>query len=162
MPLFKKLLNKGTEEIVNSIGNAIDKLSTTTEEKLQAKNELSNIVINGLSGALRSRSEVILSETKGNTLQRSWRPITALSFAFIVVSTYFILPVLNLFLQNDDITVLVSSMKDNDNFWLLLRLMIVGYVGSRGVEKVAEIVTKNVDISFIRKRRRKKHTEKNT
>ena len=144
MSILKNIFSNPTKEIVKSIGNTVDNLTTTDEEKLKLKNELSNIVINGLSEALRSRSEIVSSESKGMWIQRAWRPIMALSFGFIVVYSKFIAPAFGL--PNSEL---------EDNFWTLLELMIGGYVISRGIEKVAETVTKNVDISFIRKKKRK-------
>ncbi len=144
MSILKNIFSRTTKEIIDSTGNAIDKLSTTNEEKLSLKNELSSIVLNSLSQAFSERSGIVLSESKGNTIQRVWRPITALSFVFIIVYSKFIAPAFGL-----------PNTELEDSFWTLLTLMIGGYTGMRSLEKITDTVTKNIDISFVRKKRRK-------
>ena len=144
MSILKDIFSRTTKDIISSTGDAIDKLSTTNEEKLSLKNELSNIVLSNLSVALTERSGIVLAESKGNILQRSWRPIMALSFGFIVVYSKFIAPAFGL-----------PNTELEPNFWVLLELMIGGYVISRGLEKISKTVTENIDISFIKKKNRK-------
>lgn len=144
------------EKLVNSIGTVVDGLTTSDEEKLQLKNTLTKTVLGSFEKLAESQRDIIVSETSGNKLQRNWRPILALSFGFIVVSTYFLLPLLNLWVQSEDLNYLIKDLKGNDNFWYLMELMIGGYVISRGVEKVTDKVTQNIDMSFIKKKDRNK------
>lgn len=143
MNIWEKLFGKTAKEITESIGSSIDSLSTSDEEKLKAKTELTNTVMGHLVAVLQSQASVITAEAQGNWLQRSWRPILMLAFGFIIIYRYFLSQVFNL--PAVDLPV---------DFWELLNIGIGGYVVGRSVEKVADTVVKNVDISFIKKKNR--------
>lgn len=153
--MINKILANVGNEIVKDIGDTIDKISTSNEEKLLAKNTLTDIVLSNLNSLLKTQEIVLSNELSGNFLQRSWRPILMLSFGFIVISNYFILPIANIWIGNENLNALIFELRDNDNFWELLNIGIGGYVIGRTIEKVGENVTKNIDISQIRRRDRK-------
>lgn len=148
MSILAKIFSTGAKEILEEGGKIVDSLSTNTEEKLKAKNELTTTVLTALNKLQSAQKEVIMSETQGNKLQRSWRPIVMLAFAFIVVYSYFIQPA---FFPN------AISMAETikPEFWELLKLGLGGYVIGRSAEKIAGTVTKNTDITFLRKKDRK-------
>lgn len=143
MNLWEKLFGKSGEAVVKSIGETIDGLSTSDQEKLVAKEKLTNTVMGHLVTAMQAQAGVITTEAQGNWLQRSWRPILMLSFGFIIIYRYFLAQVLSL-----------PAIELPDQFWTLLDIGIGGYVVGRSVEKVADTVVKNVDISFIKKKNR--------
>lgn len=143
MNLWAKLFGKSGEAVVKSIGDTIDSLSTSDQEKLAAKEKLTNTVMTHLVSAMQAQRDVIVSETQGNWLQRSWRPLLMLSFGFIIIYRYFLSQVFGW-------TAIDLPME----FWELLNIGIGGYVVGRSVEKVAGTVTKNVDISFVKKKNR--------
>lgn len=138
---------KSSSKIIDGANNLIDNVSTSDEEKLKLKNDLSKIVLDNLNELNQIQGNIIESEAKGNVLQRSWRPILMLSFGFVVVYSYFIQPA---FFSS------FNSMKSSlpNEFWSLLEIGIGGYVIGRSTEKVAESLTKNVDLSMIKKRKR--------
>ena len=140
MSFLSKIFSKGAKDIIDSSGNVIDKISTSDQEKMNAKNELSNIVFDSLNTLQNAQKEIILSETKGNWLQRSWRPLVMLTFTLLIV--------LGAFIE-------IPYLENNSRFWTLLEIGLGGYVIGRSVEKVSENVTKNSDISFLRKKDRK-------
>jgi len=141
---LSKFLKGSAKELTDSVGNAIDNLATSDQEKLKAKAEISKIVLDGLNEVASYQRDVLVAELKGTKLQRNWRPIVMLMFAFIVVYAKFIAPAFQL-----------PSTELEPDFWELLQLGIGGYVVGRSVEKVAKTVTKNIDLSFIKKRNRK-------
>lgn len=141
--LLTNFLKGSAKELTDSVGNAIDNLSTSDQEKLKAKSEISKIVLDGLTQVASYQRDVLVTELKGTKLQRNWRPIVMLMFAFIVVYAKFIAPAFQL-----------PSTELEPDFWGLLQLGIGGYVVGRSVEKVAKTVTKNIDLSFIKKRNR--------
>lgn len=143
MNIWDKLFGKGAKELTDSIGSAIDNLSTSDQEKAEAKEKLTNTVMNHLVTALQAQASVITTEAQGNWLQRSWRPILMLAFGFIIIYRYFISQVFAL-----------PAVELPTDFWDLLELGIGGYVVGRSVEKVADTVVKNVDISFVKKKNR--------
>jgi Holin of 3TMs, for gene-transfer release len=83
--------------IVKPITDLIDNLTTSDEEKLSLKNELVKLqndvavkVIDYQSKLLDSQTRLIEAEAKGQSwLQRNWRPITMITFLFLVVMDSF-------------------------------------------------------------------------
>jgi len=148
MSIITKIISKGTKDILDSGGKIIDTLTTNDDKKLKAKNELTSTVMDALGNIQDAQKEAILSETQGNRLQRSWRPIVMLTFAFIVVYAYFLQPAF--FPKAIDMTEALPDM-----FWELLKIGLGGYVIGRSVEKIARDVTKNADITILRKKDRK-------
>ncbi|GAA4850880.1 3TM-type holin [Algivirga pacifica] len=143
MDWIKKLLSGSADRLVQSIGQVIDETVTTDEEKSQAKERISILVMDNLQKVLEMQSQVILAEAKGNALQRNWRPIVMLMFAFVVVYAKFLAPVFQL-----------EQVPLENQFWELLEIGIGGYVIGRSVEKVAGKVTEKIDLSFLRKKDR--------
>lgn len=143
MKLLEKIFSSGAKDITDSIGNVVDKFVTTDSEKLQAKKELSEMVLGQLNQLANYQKEVLLAETNGNKLQRNWRPIVMLAFAFVVVYGKFIAPAFGL-----------PTTPLEPEFWTLLELGIGGYVIGRSVEKIATKVTENTDLTFLKKKDR--------
>ncbi len=135
---------------VDNIGGVIDSLSTSNEEKSKVKNELSQIVLNSLNELANAQKDVLIAELQGSPIQRMWRPIVMLTFAFIIVFHYFGYPLAMAF----DPTVPELPILDS-KFWTLLEIGMGGYVVGRSLEKISENVTKNVDFSFMKKKNRK-------
>ncbi len=144
MGIFNKILSTGVKELTDSIGNAIDNLSTSDDEKLNAKAKLTEIVTEKLAELASYQKEVLVTELQGSKLQRNWRPIVMLAFASIVVYSKFIAPAFGL-----------PNAELETHFWKLLELGIGGYVIGRSLEKVTDKVTKNIDLTFLKKKRRK-------
>ena len=142
--ILGKIFSTGAKELVGSIGGALDGVITNQEEKLAAKATISELVTNKLTEIAGFQKEVLVTELQGNTLQRSWRPIVMLLFAFIVVYSKFIAPAFDL--QNAVL---------EPQFWNLLELGLGGYVIGRSLEKVTDKITTNIDLPFIRKKHRK-------
>ena len=138
-----KIIKEAVEGVLSGASGIIDSLPSN-EKKQSAKNELSGIVLSELNNALESQEEVLKAEINGNWLQRSWRPLIMLGFGFIVMYSKFIAPAFGL-----------PNTELNVEFWDLLQLGIGGYVVGRSVEKIAHSVTKNIDVSFLKKKNRK-------
>ena len=96
MGLIDKIFGSGIKETVESVHKVIDTISTNDEEKLSAKAKLTEIVTSQLTKITELQASVIMSETSGNWLQRSWRPVLMLAFGFIVVYSKFIAPAFEL------------------------------------------------------------------
>lgn len=130
------------EKVISSIDNIVDKIPTSTD-KMQLKNELTDLVMNALDTALAHQKEILHKELEGNFLQRSWRPITMLCFVFIIIYEYFLSSIFSL-----------PKGEFPDKFLTLVEIGLGGYVFTRSVEKVATAVTNNIDYPFIKKRKR--------
>lgn len=108
----------------------IDDLHTSDEEKLQmqaqikkVENELLAKVIDYESQLLEGKTKIITAEATGQSwLQRSWRPITMLTFLILVVM--------------DSFGWLANPLADEA--WLLLQIGLGGYVTGRSAEKITK------------------------
>ena len=74
---------------------------------------------------LASQTKIIESETKGNFIQRSWRPILMLSFGFIIMYNYWFAPTFG-----------TPQTDLPEDFWMLLKISVGGYVIGRSGEKI--------------------------
>lgn len=133
------------ESLFSQASKIVDETITTKEEKLEKRNELQKIFNEGKSKAVELalkeqeiQAETIKTEMKGSTLQRNWRPLTALIFVFIVFCNFFLFPVINIFARSEELLTLIKQGQSNENFWNLLYLMIGGYTVGRSAEKVIE------------------------
>ena len=126
MSLFDKIFSQTAGNIVKSVGDAFDQNFTSKEERLQKKNELIKSIQENLNSIREMQADIIKAEATGNWLQRSWRPVVMLSFAFIVI-------------YNEAISLMFSLPRTEltTDFWGLLKLGIGGYVVGRSAEKIA-------------------------
>jgi hypothetical protein len=138
--MFDKVLTFLKGDIVKDVGNVVDNLTTTDAEKGQLKEQLTSVVLNILVKAMSLQADVLQTELKGNWLQRSWRPIVMLVFTAIIV--------IGIFKR-------IPYLESTSPFWKLLELGLGGYVIGRSVEKISDHVTKNIDVSFLKKKNRK-------
>ena len=128
---MKKIFEFITGDIIKSIGSVIDDLFTNDEERIQAKNKVFEILKEKELELRTMQTEVIVTEAKGNWLQRSWRPILMLGFGFIVMYNKFFAPAFGL-----------PNAELEGEFWNLLQLGVGGYVIGRSAEKIAKDVIK--------------------
>ena len=129
---MNKILSWFTGGVVKEVGNVIDKLFTSEEERIKAKNEVFKVLQEQQLELQKLQTEVILAEANGNWMQRSWRPILMLAFGFIVIYVKFIAPLFSLPIPPLE-----------NEFWDLLQLGIGGYVVGRSAEKIAGNITVN-------------------
>ena len=127
---MKKILNWFTGGVIKEVGNVIDNLFTSEEERIKAKNEVFKVLKEQQLELQKLQTEIIVAEANGNWLQRSWRPILMLAFGFIVIYVKFIAPLFNLPIPPLE-----------NEFWYLLELGIGGYVIGRSAEKIAKNIT---------------------
>lgn len=122
---MKKILNWFTTGVISEIGKVIDSLFTSEEERIKAKNEVFKVLQEQQIELQKLQTEIIVSEAKGNWLQRSWRPILMLAFGFIVIYVKFLAPLFDLTIPELE-----------NEFWNLLQIGIGGYVIGRTGEKM--------------------------
>jgi len=127
---MNKILGWFTGGVVKEVGNVIDKLFTSEEERIKAKNEVFKVLQEQQLELQKLQTEVILAEANGNWLQRSWRPILMLAFGFIVIYVKFVAPLFSLPIPPLE-----------NEFWNLLQLGVGGYVVGRSAEKIAGNIT---------------------
>lgn len=122
---MKKIFDWFGGSVVTDLLGGLDKLFTSKEEKIKAQNVIKEILVKKQIELQQLQTEIIVTEAKGNWLQRSWRPILMLSFGFIVIYVKFLAPVLELPIPPLE-----------NEFWNLLQLGIGGYVIGRTGEKM--------------------------
>jgi hypothetical protein len=117
---------------INPITKLVDELHTSDEERLIIKAELAKLqnditekVLDYESQLLDSKTSIIVAEAQGASwLQRSWRPITMLTFLLLVVMDTFGW----------------TAFRLSEEAWVLLQIGLGGYVAGRTVEKVTPAV----------------------
>ena len=122
---MKKIFDWFGGSVVTDLLGGLDKLFTSKEEKIKAQNVIKEILVKKQIELQQLQTEIIVTEAKGNCLQRSWRPILMLAFGFIVIYVKFLAPVLELPIPPLE-----------NEFWNLLQLGIGGYVIGRTGEKM--------------------------
>jgi hypothetical protein len=130
---MNKIIQFFSKDVIGAVGKVIDDLFTNDEERIKAKNEVLRILKEKELELQKMQTDIILEESKGNWLQRSWRPILMLGFGFIVMYNKFAAPAFGL-----------PNAELEGEFWNLLQLGIGGYVIGRSAEKIAKevIITK--------------------
>ncbi len=94
---FWDFISGNASKIIDSVGNAIDKLSTTDEEKMQLKNELAKSVNTFKLEVMKAQNEyeqqlterLRIDMTSDNKLSKNIRPFT-LGFILILLAVLFI------------------------------------------------------------------------
>ena len=127
---MKKIINWFGGSVIKDLMSGLDKLFTSKEEKIIAENAIKQILLQKQLELQKMQTDVIITEAKGNWLQRSWRPILMLSFGFIVIYVKFIGPLFGLPIPPLEL-----------EFWELLKIGIGGYVVGRSAEKIANNIT---------------------
>ena len=122
---MKKIVEWFGGSVVKDLLGGLDNLFTSKEEKIKAENVIKQILIQKELELQKMQTEIIVTEAKGNWLQRSWRPILMLAFGFIVIYVKFIAPLFDLRIPELE-----------NEFWNLLQIGIGGYVIGRSGEKM--------------------------
>ena len=128
MSILKKIFSTGAKELVESVGEVIDELHTSEEEKEQAYNELKKLI----EEYDYKVQQDVTKRWESDNLQSSWLPrnIRPLSLAFLLI----VLTVFTLI----DFGYVDLSIKDSwIDLWQILSITAFGaYFGSRGLEKI--------------------------
>ena len=142
MSFLRKITGKVLGDTLEKAGGIVDNLTVSDDEKSEAKAKLTSIVTDSLNTLQQAQAEVLKTELSGNWLQRSWRPLTILTFVLLLCVRW-----LGLTNHHIDISLEMRLMD-------IIELSLGGYVIGRSLEKVTGKVTENIDISFIKKRNR--------
>tara|TARA_R110000822_G_scaffold35897_2_gene101061 strand:- start:1184 stop:1579 length:396 start_codon:yes stop_codon:yes gene_type:complete len=88
MGILNKLFNSG--ELVKEVGNTIDKLTTSDQERLQAKKEIKEVLLDYEKSMQEQVTSRWLSDNNGSLLTKNIRPIALafLTFIFVIISVF--------------------------------------------------------------------------
>jgi hypothetical protein len=116
-----------------ALGNTlITRLFPDPIARQQAQLELLKLEENGELARISEQAKIITAEASSDSwLASNWRPLTMVSFVFIIVNNYILVQYAHFFGINIPILDLPPNM------WHLLELGLGGYVIGRSAEKVA-------------------------
>ena len=88
MSFFSKLFNSG--ELVKEVGGVVDNLTTTKEEKLEAKRKLKEVLLDYEKSMQKEVTSRWLSDNNGGLLTKNIRPLALafLTFMFVIISIF--------------------------------------------------------------------------
>tara|TARA_R110002124_G_scaffold196652_1_gene363727 strand:+ start:145 stop:540 length:396 start_codon:yes stop_codon:yes gene_type:complete len=125
MGILNKLFNSG--ELVKEVGNTIDKLTTSDQERLQAKKEIKEVLLDYEKSMQEQVTSRWLSDNNGSLLTKNIRPIALafLTFMFVIIS-FFSGNIGTFEIQEEFIPV----------YQTLLIVIYTAYFGGRSFEKI--------------------------
>ena len=126
--MIKKLISAGAGELVKSVGGVLDNLTTSKEEKLEARRKIQDMIM----GYEAEMQKQVTERWKVDMNSDSWlsKNIRPLVLVFLVVAT-----VLLIFIDAGTISFKVQD-KWTDLLQLVLITVIGAYFGGRSLEKV--------------------------
>ena len=126
--MLNKIFSAGATELVKGVGNVIDNLHTSKEEKLEDERKIKDMIMGYEAEMQKQVTERWSMDMKADSwLSKNIRPLVLI---FLVVST-----VLMIFI---DAGVIAFEVKDTwvDLLQLVLITVIGAYFGGRSLEKV--------------------------
>jgi len=126
--ILSTIFSGGTKDLVEGVGNVIDDLHTSKEEKLAARLKMKELISNHEV----EMEKQITDRWKADMQSDSWlaKNIRPMTLAFLVVST-----VLMIFIDGGMINFTVET-KWTDLLQIVLITVIGAYFGGRSLEKV--------------------------
>ncbi len=118
---------KPMKDVVSAVSEVIERLTLSKREKRQLETDLLKVFMEWEKRVMEARADLLREETRGNWLQRSWRPLVMLAFAMIIlVGTFTNLPILS----------------ESSRFWDLLEIRLGGYIIGRSGEKFLQLMNR--------------------
>ena len=128
MGILGKIFSGGASELVNSVGGVLDNLTTTKEEKQEAKRKLKELILSHEAQMEKNITDRWSADMNSDSwLSKNVRPLVLI---FLVVCT-----VLMIFIDAGTIAFEVEE-KWTDLLQLVLITVIGAYFGGRSLEKV--------------------------
>ena len=113
----------------------LDKFFPDKDAANKAKIVLLEMKQNGELSKLQTSAGIVTAEAKSeHWLAANWRPVTMLTFVFIIANNYILYPYLALFFEE------APKLEIPPDMWALLKIGLGGYVVGRSAEKVAAVV----------------------
>ena len=128
MSILSNIFSSGATELVKGVGDVIDNLHTSKEEKLAAELKVKELI----SNYEIEMEKTITDRWKADMNSDSWlsKNIRPMTLAFLVIST-----VLMIFIDAGTIKFIVED-KWTDLLQIVLITVIGAYFGGRSLEKV--------------------------
>ena len=127
--------------IISALGSLLPSVGRTIEKFVKDKDlanklnfEIEKDVIALQGEVVQAKASIIVAEAQGQSwIQRSWRPLTMLTFVAIIANNYILVPYMVSFGLS------VPMLDIPPGMWSLLTVGIGGYIGGRTYEKVQKL-----------------------
>ena len=125
MSFIKRLFNSG--DLVKDVGDVVDNLTTSKEEKLEAKKKLKEVLLNYESKMQEQVTSRWMSDNQGGLLTKNIRPLALafLTFMFVIISIF-----------SGNIGQFKIQTEFIDTYRILLITVFTAYFGGRSFEKI--------------------------
>tara|TARA_Y100000114_G_scaffold51914_1_gene47451 strand:+ start:660 stop:1055 length:396 start_codon:yes stop_codon:yes gene_type:complete len=131
MSFISKLFTTNAKDLVSEVGNVVDNLTTTQEEKLEAKRKIKEITLSFEAELQKEVSKRWEQDMNSDSwLSKNIRPLTLI---FLVFST-----VLLIFIDSEMINFKVQEQWI-DLLQIILITIIGAYFGGRSYEKIKRL-----------------------
>ena len=128
MGILSKVFGGGASKLVESVGGVLDNLTTTKDEKLEAKRKIKELVVNHQIEVEKNVTARWQSDMNSDSwMSKNVRPLVLI---FLIVCT-----MLLVFIDSGSIKFVVEE-KWTDLLQLVLITVIGAYFGGRSVEKL--------------------------
>ena len=125
---------KALGSLIPSIGRSIEKIIPDKDMARRLTHEIEALVLGLQGGIIAAKQAIIVAEAQGGSwIQRTWRPITMLTFVFIIANNYIIVPSAQAFGAP------VPTLAIPPGMWGLLTVVLGGYLGGRSAEKIVKL-----------------------
>lgn len=120
---------------LGEVGNIFTSLrEAITGEKITDPQKILEDIAKLETTFLEVQGNIIVAEAKSeHPLTSQWRPITMLTFVFIIANNYIIVPYMSALFGVD-----IPSLELTAEMWNLLTVGLGGYVAGRSAEKFAK------------------------
>lgn len=131
--------------LVGGVVENLDKLITSDDERLKARNELVRLendleksINEHVTEVVKCQKETLLIElNSGNWIARNWRPVLMFLIMIIIAFNYVILPFIGLIVNIFNLNAFPPAPEViPDQLWSLLQISLGGYILGRSGEKI--------------------------
>ena len=125
MGILNKLFNSG--DVIKQVGGVLDNLTTSKQEKLEAKKQIKQVVLDYEKSMQEQVTSRWLSDNNGSLLTKNIRPITLafLTFMFVIISVF-----------SGNIGKFQIETEFIETYRILLITVFTCYFGGRSFEKI--------------------------
>ena len=139
MSWFQSLITGGVDKLVTSVGDSLDKLITSDEERLKIQNELEKIKLDAQANAIKLEAELEVKMEESVTARwqsdmQSDEPLAKRVRPYSLV--YLLLVVSLLSFTDGNLGTFAVKEVYIDLFQALLLLVFGAYFGGRSLEKI--------------------------
>ena len=126
-------ISTAVASVSNAFSTALNKIWPDANVEEQAKVDQVKMAFDSALAVFQGQVSIVLAEAQGESwLQKSWRPITMLTFLALVVGRFFGIEGPNF------------TPADSANLFFLIQIGLGGYVVGRSAEKIAPAIVQTL------------------